>query len=349
MPAPNDYRIQPVDVSHYMQAYTAGREQKQREDVQYPLEKLQVAQARSKALSDLLAPIQDGDTYGFEMAKRRAIEEFKLPAEQVMSLTVADLPRLRKSSADTMAELDMLLKRAQIAKTQADTLTPEQQIALRRAGASNVTVNNAGERAFEKGVGEFQAKMFGEAAQTGLDAKGQLASIGVLRENMAKLPGGLASGLQGLASDWGLKIGPNAGAVEVASSIIANLVPAQRQPGSGQMSDRDVLLFKDSLPKLMNTPEGNAIILDTMEAMARFKQAQGNIASAAMTGEIGRAEATQMINNLPDPMASFRAYAKSGRIQGGNSVGTVKRAKAKDGRDIFLNPKTNEWEFGVPK
>ncbi len=194
-------------------------------------------------------------------------------------------------------------------------LTFEQRQQIARAGAANTTVNVAGEKAFEKGTGEFQAKMFGEMATEGINAKGDIASIGTLRSNLAKLPGGLASGLQGLASDYGIKLGPNASAVEAASSIIARLVPTQRQPGSGQMSDRDVLLFKDSLPKLMNTPGGNQIILDTMEGMAQFKHEQGKIAAAAMNGQITRQQATEALINLPDPMAKFKAAKAGGTLK----------------------------------
>jgi len=195
-------------------------------------------------------------------------------------------------------------------------LTFAQREQLARAGASrtNVTVSG-GEKAFEKGVGEWQAKAFGEMATEGLNAKGDLANVGTLRNSLAKLPGGWRTGLQGYASSVGIKVGPNASALELADSVIARLVPTQRAPGSGQMSDRDVTLFKDSLPKLMNTPEGNSLVLDTMEGMARFKQEQGKIATAAMTGQMNRQQATEALMNLPDPMAKFKASVATGGLK----------------------------------
>ena len=211
-------------------------------------------------------------------------------------------------------------------------LTFAQREQLARAGASRTSVTVGGEKAFEKGTGEFQAKMFGEMATSGVNAKGELANISTLRNNLPKLPGGIVGGLQGMASSMGLKVGPNADAVEVASSVIARLVPEQRQPGSGQMSDRDVLLFKDALPKLVNTPGGNSLILDTMEGMAQFKLKQGEIAAAAMNGQITRQQATEALINLPDPMAKFKA-AKAG--------GTLKATPRKEYK---FNPATGQVE-----
>ena len=193
-------------------------------------------------------------------------------------------------------------------------LTYEQQIAKARAGAANTTVNVAGEKAFEKGTGEFQAKMFGDMATEGVNAKGELANIGTLRANLAKLPGGISGGLQGLASEWGIKLGPNASNVELASSLIAKLIPAQRVPGSGASSDLDVKMFTRAVPNLMNTPQGNALLLDTMEALAQFKHEQGKIAAAAMNGQVTRQQATEVLLNLPDPMAKFKAAKVGGSV-----------------------------------
>lgn len=215
---------------------------------------------------------------------------------------------------------------------QARTFAQEMQ--LRQAGATSVTVNNAGEKEFEKKVGGAQADMFAEIAKDGIAAKSDLASIGELSANLAKTPGGLAGGLQQFALSWGVPLGEGATEAQAANAIISKLVPSQRPPGSGPMSDRDVLLFKDSLPKLVNTREGNALIVKTMQAMAEYRIKQSNIASAAMTGEISRAEATQALNNLPDPLAAFKASRKTGGgDMPGEMVGGGKLSKPRTPQD----------------
>jgi hypothetical protein len=195
------------------------------------------------------------------------------------------------------------------------------QQTLRRAGANNTTVNVGGERAFDKGVGEFQAKSFGDMATGGMEAKGDLSSIGELEARLQQVPGGVVGGLQALGNSIGVPIGKGASDAQAASAIIARLVPTQRAPGSGQMSDRDLELFKDSLPKLINTPEGNKMVISTMKAMAQFKMDQARIAAAAMNGQLSRQQAQEALINLPDPMAQFRARQSGGQVTpGGRKV-----------------------------
>lgn len=191
------------------------------------------------------------------------------------------------------------------------------QTSLKRAGAANTTVNVGGEKAFEKGVGEYHAKVFGDLATEGIQAKADLSQIGELEERMAQVPGGIVGGLQSLASGFGINLGKGASDAIAAKAIIAKLVPQQRPPGGGPMSDKDIDLFKDSLPKLINTPEGNALIISTMKAMAQYKMDLARVSQAAMSGQIDRKQAQEAIMNLPDPMAQFKARQSGTTVKPG--------------------------------
>lgn len=97
--------------------------------------------------------------------------------------------------------------------------------------------------------------MMGDMAQSGVQAQGELGQI-------AELEGLLAQGVGGNVDAWSAwaqnSLGVNIGAggpVEAFGALINQLVPQQRPPGSGQMSDRDVQMFKESLPQLINSPE----------------------------------------------------------------------------------------------
>jgi hypothetical protein len=188
------------------------------------------------------------------------------------------------------------------------------QSQLRRAGATNVNVN-PGDNKFKDTIGTETGKLFVEAAKEGPNARADVGQVRQLRGLVESLPGGFVGGAQALASRYGVKIGPNAGNIEAAEAIINRLVPTQRPPGSGTMSDRDVELFKSSLPSLSNTPQGNKIILDTMEAMAQYKAAQAEIASAVVTEQIDRNEGMRRLQALPDPFEAFKGYAAAQPVQ----------------------------------
>jgi hypothetical protein len=184
---------------------------------------------------------------------------------------------------------------------------------MKEAGRSTMTMTTANETEFEKGIGKTQAEMFTGLSSDGMVAQSDLAKITELRTRLASNPGGILTGLQQYASSLGIKLGDNVSDIEAASAIINSLVPTQRPAGSGTMSDRDVQLFKESLPGLMNTPAGNALILDTMQAMAEYRLRQSDIANAVLTKQMDRNEGLRALRSLPNPIDAFRAKAGLGR------------------------------------
>jgi hypothetical protein len=67
------------------------------------------------------------------------------------------------------------------------------------------------------------------------------------------------------------------GAAQAASAVINQLIPAQKPPGSGDISDSDVRMFRASVPSLVNKPGGNAEILFGMRAIAEHNYAISQI------------------------------------------------------------------------
>lgn len=174
----------------------------------------------------------------------------------------------------------------------------------KKAGASQVNIDQKTEGAFDKKLAEKQAEAFDTMATEGLGAR---ADIGVINEldTLLKGQGGMLTGLAGVAAKYGLG-GEGADDLQAAQALINRLVPTQRQPGSGSMSDRDVELFTRSLPNLWNTPEGNQKIISVMRGLAQYRQAQGDIAQRVMAGEINRQDATKELRALPNPLADIR-------------------------------------------
>jgi GH24 family phage-related lysozyme (muramidase) len=178
------------------------------------------------------------------------------------------------------------------------------QLAVKKAGASQVNIDQKAEGAFDKKLAEGQAETFNTMATEGMNARADIGLINQL-EGLIQGQGGMGTGLAVAAGKWGIPVTDGMSDLQAADTIISKLVPTQRQPGSGSMSDRDVELFKSSLPSLWNQPGGNAIITKTMRGLAQYKQQQGEIAQAVQMGEMSRQDATKALKALPNPLADF--------------------------------------------
>jgi hypothetical protein len=171
---------------------------------------------------------------------------------------------------------------------------------------------SASDGKFAEEAGKNNASMFKTLSEDGFAARGDLDNIDVMAGALASTPGGFSNIVVNAANGWGLgeMVSNNASSVQLAGAMINKLVPQQRPAGSGSMSDRDVEMFKQSLPTLQGTPEGNALIVETMRGMASYKRDMGTIAQRALAGEITQQEAMQQMRELPDPLAGFKAKQK---------------------------------------
>lgn len=179
-----------------------------------------------------------------------------------------------------------------------------------KIGGEGTTVNidQKAEGAFDTEAAKKQAATFDTMATEGLNARADIGIIDELEANL-KGSGGMMTGMSGWLAGKGFDLGEGTSDLQAAQALIAKLVPTQRQPGSGTMSDRDLELFQRSLPSLWNTPEGNQKIVRVMRGLAEYKQAQGEIADMVLMGEIDRKEARRLLRELPNPMAEIKGGA----------------------------------------
>lgn len=177
-------------------------------------------------------------------------------------------------------------------------------------GGTTVNIDQKAEGAFDKKLAEKQAETFDAMATEGLNAR---ADIGIINEldGLLQGQGGTLSGIAGIAAKYGVG-GEGIGDLQAVQALINKLVPTQRAPGSGSMSDRDVELFTRSLPSLWNEPGGNAKILRVMRGLAEYKQAQGEIADQVLTGDMSRQEARRALRALPNPLAQTQEKDEAG-------------------------------------
>ena len=179
--------------------------------------------------------------------------------------------------------------------------------AISKAGATNVTVGgDEGTEAFEKEFGKLDAQALADVAVAGASAGRSIAQIDRLEGLLGNVPTGMAANLKQIAGNFGI---PTEGLddIQAAAALINSLVPAQRPPGSGPMSDADLDLFKKSLPRIINQPGGNQIILNTMRGIAQYDAMGSDIVQRFRAGTISKVDAFKELNNRPDPFANFAA------------------------------------------
>lgn len=154
------------------------------------------------------------------------------------------------------------------------------------------------------------ATQTGDLINAGMNAQSNNIRLGELEKLLQTAPQGMEGSFVQMAGSLGI---PTQGVDEVqaAQALINQMVPGQRPPGSGTMSDADLALFKASLPQIVNQPGGNQMILRTMKAINEYTVAQAQIAQAVANREISPAEGRRLQSQVPNPLASFKAPGAS--------------------------------------
>lgn len=175
------------------------------------------------------------------------------------------------------------------------------QTQLRQAGATRVNVDTAGQGEFAKKAGGFAAEGFRDLANQGQNATRSAIQLDRLDTLLKRTGSGLATQAKAIAGNFGIET-KGLSDIQAVEAIVNQLVPQQRPPGSGTMSDADLALFKKSLPRLINTPGGNQQIINTLKAINQYDQQIGAIAREALRGRISQEEADARINRVENPL-----------------------------------------------
>lgn len=223
-------------------------------------------------------------------------------------------------------------------KLQADLdagrITPEQYQAglarLAKGSGTTINVGDGNSGAFDKKTAENAAVRFdgmvaeGQAAQSMM---GDLSALAALAPSVGT--GKTAEVINALgpyASALGVEIEGLAEG-QAYKAIIDRLAPQMRPAGAGATSDFDARQFLSALPGLGKTPEGNAIISATLQALQQQKMAAAEIARKAQRGEIKWQEADEQIAALGNPYERFNKYKD---VSGVNATGAGLSKEALD-------------------
>lgn len=192
--------------------------------------------------------------------------------------------------------------------TPLNRLQYEQEI--RKAGSTNITTNVGSDsdeyrKEFDKSMGSAQAKTFTDAMNTGDMARRSRVNLDRLSQLAQSAQQGLAGAAIRSLGEYGIKT-EGLGTVQAMESLISQLVPSQRPPGSGVISDADLALYKASLPRLINSTEGNKLILDTLYAINDHDIAASDIASRVADRDLTAAEGRAEMRKIPNPFSNWR-------------------------------------------
>lgn len=228
----------------------------------------------------------------------------------------------------TQAELDAFGADAGQVNTETNEFKPI------RTGPETTVTNIMGdsEGTFAEEFSKKEAARVSNEIDLGIKAQRQSAQIDDLESVLSDVQTGAGASAKAYLGRFGIAT-EGLDLIQAAEAAINRLVPEQRAPGSGTMSDADLLLFKRSLPSLINQPGGNQRIIQTLRAMNEHDIALGVIASKvadyALTPKEDRAAAVEAglilspsagrkaSLELSDPLAAIR-----GAI-GGQGAGDV--------------------------
>lgn len=173
---------------------------------------------------------------------------------------------------------------------------------INKVGGAPQVVVNSGDKGANK-FAELDAKTLVDVAATGMQAQRSIGQINRLGALLEGLPTGAMGALKVAAGNFGIQT-EGLDDLQAAQALINNLVPQQRPAGSGPMSDADLELFKQSLPRIINSPNGNQIILETMRGIAAYDAAGAEIVQRYRSDpEFTQADAFAALQARPDPFA----------------------------------------------
>jgi flagellar protein FlgJ len=182
-------------------------------------------------------------------------------------------------------------------------VTLEQFVALKKPPGT--TVNVGGDKdPFTIESAKKQADVFSGISAAGSTASKNLQNVKRLENTLSRVETGGAAAFKQFAGNFGIKT-EGLDDIQAATAIINRLVPEQRAPGSGPMSDADLELFKQSLPRIINTPGGNKKIVEGLKEINNYIVKEAKIANDVLSKKITPEEGRNKLLELGDPVQDF--------------------------------------------
>lgn len=174
-----------------------------------------------------------------------------------------------------------------------------------KGGGVTINTGDSAGAEFYKAGDKTRGEDMAAIEKAGYQAQTKLGMVDRLEALLEKAPQGLEGGWKQFAGEFGIAT-EGLDNIQSAQALINKLVPEQRTPGSGPMSDADLALFKQSMPRIMNQPGGNKLIIETLRGIAAYEATMGEIATRALNREITPAAARAEMAAVANPLEHFR-------------------------------------------
>jgi hypothetical protein len=218
----------------------------------------------------------------------------------------------------------------------------DDQTAMERSfGAGGTTVQNImpGDDAFAGAFAKSDADTFAAATAAGLKAQNQANLLNEIDNLLQAAPQGATGAMVQFAGSLGIPV-EGLNEVQAAQTVINRLALNERPPASGPMTDKDLVFFVNSVPKIINQPGGNQLIIETMRRVAEYDMQGAQIVQALRAGEIDRAKAMEMLMSRQNPLEGFRAPEEQSAT---NAPAAAAPAPSSPAR-LRFNPATGAFE-----
>lgn len=291
-------------------------------------QRAQEAAQIERVLSGAAAFYSSGDQAGYTAwLQQNQLDPAQYPFEQfpAIAATAGDVLETLKTFQDMNAapaapELPAAVQTLQFQAEQAGLVpgTPEYQAFMANGGpapAPLVTIDNSqNTSAFSTKADQEAATRFGAYVEAGNQATELVGDLQALQQ-LAPMIGqtGLTAQVMATLAPFAEAVGIDVqglGPAQAYQAIVDRLAPAMRTPGSGPSSDFDAKQFLSSLPSLGRSPEGNAIIQSTLQALLQHRQEVARIAQIALSGQAPWQSAEAKIRALGNPYEAFNNYLR---------------------------------------
>lgn len=248
-------------LSKLYQGYQGGKEQKEVTQGQQDLSK-----RYQEGLAEALRKSQ-------ETGSSDALLMSGHPLAQQIGMSRMTADQAAKAATDKMnAEYGMKKQFA---------LDPEviaAQSQIRRAGKTDVTVNNPQEKEESKTVGKGFGEQYNKLQESALASQSKINRV----ERLDQLLQGVDTGkltpagaeIAGYAQSLGIKVDPKLGNIQAAEALSNELALELRNPAGGAgmpgaLSDKDREFLKAMTPGIEKTPEGRKLISESYRKLAQ--------------------------------------------------------------------------------
>lgn len=184
------------------------------------------------------------------------------------------------------------------------------QQTVRKAGASNTNVTVGEGDKFYENLDKKNAETFATLSENGMTGRSRVAQLNQLEQLITQAPTGAGANIKLWLGDMGIKT-EGLDDLQATRALIEKMVPEQRAPGSGPMSDADIAMYRNSLPNVMNQPGGNNLIIGTAKAIAEYDMQMGQIADSVADRTLSPAEGRKAIRELKNPLDGYREQVRS--------------------------------------